>query len=517
MSNYFITPTDPEGFGVTLPRRDFRTIDFSALEFDTLMRAVTEYVKTYYKDEFNDLVANNGFMMIAEIVCYVGSVLSQRLDILSNESFLPTSQSREAVINHLKLIGQELQRQTPATTQIMCSVSTPVATDIKIQAGIVFNLTGPDNEEVTYELFAAPYDWNSPITIPANKFGTIGWAIEGRFADPFTQTLVGGENQTVDIIDDDILDDPIIVEINEQEWSRVRFLERHGPNDLVYVVDIIDSGMTITFGDDINGKAPLAGQEISVRYRTGGGSRGRIGTGIINTTFNVSPEYPVTAPVPVLFRNIAPSSGGYDAETNVEAKKRAPRQWSTHENITTADDYSHTAATFRHPVYGGVAKAVAAVFTQINANIVRVNILAEGANGEPVLPNAGLKNGLKTYLNQLNVLTDDVEVYDGEIKAVDIELVVIMYKNADAGSTRESVDKAVDDFFDLSKWNMGQPLYVASLYEQIMAINGVKSVTVYNPADDILKEEEVGQSSNAVAYNELITLGNKNIKIYYER
>lgn len=519
MDNYFRTPADPEGFGVALPDRVFRTIDFTALEFDTLMKAVTEYVRTYYRDEFNDFVANNGFMMLSEIVCYVGSVLAQRLDILSNEAFLPTAQSEAAVTNHLNLIGQEIQRQTPATTQIMCSLNSPVATDVRISGGMVFNLTAADGNTLNYELFAAPYDWESDIIIPTNKFAVIGWGIEGRFADPFTATMVGGPNQTITIFDNNIINEPIIVDIDGVRWSRVKFLEKYGSNDKVYRIDIVDNQMTIFFGDDINGKNPLNGQNLTCRYRTGGGSRGRIGTGIINTTQNISPEFPVTAPVPVLFRNITPSSGGYDAETIEDSKKRAPREWSTHENIATADDYVNLSASFKHPVYGGIAKAVATVFTSLNANVVKIYVLAEGENGKPVKPNTGLKNGLRNELNKYNVLTDDVEVNDGDILPVDVDIVVVIYKNSDSGTIKEEVDNAIESFFDLTQWNMGQPLYVSSIYDKIMSINGVKYVNIFNPSDDILSKRDIGEVTGVVTvdFNELITLGNKNIKLYYEQ
>jgi len=517
--NYFQTPADPEGFGVALPERSFRTVDFTALEFDTLMKAVTEYVRTYYRDEFNDFVTNNGFIMVAEIVCYVGQTLAQRLDILSNEAFLPTSQSEAAVVNHLGLIGQKIQRQTPATVQIMCSLSSPVSTNVKIPAGTVFDLTGPDNKTLNYELFAAPYDWDSDIIIPAEKFATIGWAIEGKFQSPFVTTMVGGPNQTIIVTNDNIIDEPILVEIDGIRWSRVSFLEKYEPNDQVYKIDIVDDQMTITFGDDINGKAPFSGQEANVKYRSGGGSRGRIGTGIINTTANISPEYPVTAPVPVLFRNTIPSSGGYNAESLEDAKKRAPAEWSTHENIATADDYVNLSTAFKHPVYGGISKAVATVFTELNANVVRIYALAEGEGGYPVKPSAGLKNGLKNELNKYNVLTDDVEVNDGDILPVDIDMAVVMYKNSDSGTIKEEVDSAIDSFFDLSEWNMGQPLYISALYDQIMSINGVKFVNLFDPIDDILPEKDIGEvtGSTTVAFNELITLGNKSVKLYYEQ
>jgi phage-related baseplate assembly protein len=116
-------------------------------------------------------------------------------------------------------------------------------------------------------------------------------------------------------------------------------------------------------------------------------------------------------------------------------------------------------------------------------------------------------------------LTDDVEVNDGTILPIDVDMVVVMFKNADAGTIKEEVDSAVESFFDLSQWNMGQPLYVSSLYDKIMSINGVKFVNIFNPSDDILPEKDVGEVTGAttVGFSELITLGNKSIRLYYEQ
>jgi len=96
-------------------------------------------------------------------------------------------------------------------------------------------------------------------------------------------------------------------------------------------------------------------------------------------------------------------------------------------------------------------------------------------------------------------------------------MAVVLYKNSDSSSIKESIDNSIDSFFELSKWNMGQPLYVSNLYEQIMSINGVKFVNIFKPNDDILPSKDVGNLSDLVVnFNELITIGNKNIKIYYE-
>lgn len=491
--DYFQTPPDPEGYTQDFPRSSLRVIDYSALEYDTLQRAVIEYVKTYHRDEFSDFMASNGFMMLTELVCYIGSVLSQRSDILVNESFLPTSFTRNAVINHMALIGQSMRRQTPATVQVMCTVDSPVATDIRIKTNgdTSFQVSGPDGQPITYEIFSAPYDWDSDIVIPAKKYGVVAWGIEGRFASTVNVVSAGGNNQEVDVVDEDIIDEPILVNVDNVPWTRVDFIEDYGPTDTVYSVRFEEGKAVVKFGDNDSGAAPVAGQTISIRYRVGGGVRGRIGVNAINQTRAYQPDFPATAVTPVRFRNLIASSGGYDHETIDQAKERAPKTWATHDFIATSTDYATAATFFQHPVYGSVLKAAATVHTSINSNVIRVAVLAEGADGRPATTSKGLKNALTSHLAETNVLTDDVDVVDGKIKNVDIDMNIVVFKNVEASVVKGEVNAALEEFFDVKNWEMGQPLYVSDLYERITAINGIRYVDIFDPADDILPRQHL--------------------------
>src|SRR4051812_3620633 len=106
----FEMPIAPEGFGVVLQPANLRRIDFSGLDFETARRAIIEYVRTYYPGEFNDFVASNGVIMLAEIVAAAVGKLSLRSDILANEGFINTCQTEEALSNHLALINQRIKR-----------------------------------------------------------------------------------------------------------------------------------------------------------------------------------------------------------------------------------------------------------------------------------------------------------------------------------------------------------------------------------------------------------------------
>lgn len=517
----FDLPNSPDEIGVLLPPPELRRIDFSALDFQTSRRVIIEYIRTYFPLLFNDFVASNGIVMMSEVIAAESAKLSLRGDILANESFLPTAQSEPAVSGHLELIGQKIRAQTPASVDIACTIDNQVSTDIVILPGLTFQVRTDDT--VFYELYKAPGDFTSEIRIPAGKRGIIAFGLEGRFASTVTVISTGGNNQEVIITDNNILEAPVFVSVltgdDTTEWAVVSDpLERYGPNDRVVEVFFLETELRLKFGDNVNGAAPLAGQSISVRYRAGGGLRGRIGTGQIDEQRSVNPLPPVSALVPVRFTNPTPSVGGTDRETLEEAKKRAPREFSVHQNIVTEEDYAIIAQSFAHPVFGAVSKALATIRTGLNANLVEIYVLASGPNGQLVTPNAGLKRGLSTYFDQFNVLTDHVEILDGAILAVDVEMTIVVSKNGDASVVKSKAQAAIVTFFDASNWEMGESLYVSNLIEVIEAIDGVLHVDLFKPLNNILPTGQlVSGTDDGIGLNEVIVAGNLDIKIYYEK
>ena len=198
-------PTEPRSFAVDLPPANLRALDFSALDYDTARQALIEYVRTYYPDDFNDFVSSNGFIILLDIIAAMTDKLSLRNDLLANEGFLPTAVTEEAVENHLQLIGQRIRRQTPATVEIEVTVDQPVFTDVRIPPGETVSSIGPDGNEVFYEVYKGPGDFDNEIIIPAGKRGVVAWGTQGRFASTFTEIALGGPNQQYDLPDDDIL------------------------------------------------------------------------------------------------------------------------------------------------------------------------------------------------------------------------------------------------------------------------------------------------------------------------
>jgi hypothetical protein len=527
----FKLPLSPDEFDVMLPPAKLRRIDFSALDFDTSRRAIIEYIRTYYPDDFNDWVAHSGIMMLIETQANNVAKLSLRADLLSNESFLPTCQTETALIEHLALINQTVKSQTPAVVDIEVSVQSALTISIDIAAGTRFNITGPDGKPLYYELFRAPGDFTSSITIPAGKRGVIGYGIEGKSSSPVTLYSPGGANQQYTITAENILQEPIAVDVytgdTPSSWLVTTDpLETYTADAEVVNVTFYSDRVDLLFGDDINGKAPLAGQEIVVSYRVGGGVRGRIGGYAINESRSISPTtQSTTAPVQVTFRNLESSSGGTDRETLAQAKKRAPRDFAVRAfasdrpaSITTSSDYAQVVSSFTSPVYGSVAKAVATIRTDLNANLVELYILAYGSDGL-VTPSLGLKQGVKTYVSQYNVLTDTVDVLDGAIKSIAVNMTVVVNRNADASVVRTNVNAALDSFFNVNNRELGQPLHISDVIDTVSNVDGVSYVDLFSPANNILQTNALADPNDTtgVGINEIIVEGERSVKFFYEK
>jgi len=61
-------------------------------------------------------------------------------------------------------------------------------------------------------------------------------------------------------------------------------------------------------------------------------------------------------------------------------------------------------------------------------------------------------------------------------------------------------------------------LNVSNLYEAIQSVAGVKSVNIFKPEDNILPTKQIGVPTDpGVGFNELIVLGNLNLKFFFEQ
>ena len=132
----------------------------------------------------------------------------------------------------------------------------------------------------------------------------------------------------------------VVAQSEASDWEEVADFTASGPTDRHYVLD--GATGTVSFGPAVrypdgttrqHGAIPPDGAEIRMTgYRQGGGAAGNVGTGTL-TVLRTSISYidRVT--------NLAPATGGVDAETAQNAKLRGPLSLRTGQRAVTVRDF----------------------------------------------------------------------------------------------------------------------------------------------------------------------------------
>jgi len=350
----------------------------------------------------------------------------------------------------------------------------------------------------------------------------VAWGVHGTFERNFITRSFGGRNQIYDLTDNGILTDPIFLEISNngvaEQWKVIfEPIQKYGPNDRVVELQFYQDleGFNIArlmFGDDVNGKSPAMDSVINMRYRIGGGTIGRIGTGVIDVVKSIVNG---NRSIQVSFRNISSSVGGEDKETIRDVKNRAPKEYSLHGNIVTGNDYANYANNFRHPYYGNISKSAAVLLTSDNRNIVDIYVLSNN-NGVLGAASKQLKEALKTSISMVNVMTDEVFVKDGKLKLIDLDCKITIDRNSDARIVKNNIDQIIKSFFSDTNLDIGQPLYISNLISAIKSIDGVIYVNLVTPNRNILPSNDMTGGEFKVALDEIITLGKSKIDYFYD-
>lgn len=94
--------------------QSFRNADFQSYDFDTLRRAMINYLQETYPEEFNDYIDSSEYIALIDLIAYLGQNLSFRIDLNARENFLETAQRQDSVMRLAQLITYNPKRNVPA-------------------------------------------------------------------------------------------------------------------------------------------------------------------------------------------------------------------------------------------------------------------------------------------------------------------------------------------------------------------------------------------------------------------
>ena len=246
------------------------------------------------------------------------------------------------------------------------------------------------------------------------------------------------------------------------------------------------------------GQAP-SNTQLTITYRHGGGVDHNVVSNSIRAIQSsrvVLDETGLSATLvsstrnSVAVNNPLPAGGGRGAESVIEVKNNTLAYFQAQQRAVTKEDYI-TRVYALPQKYGNVAKVYIVQDSQLDANnsvnqddtntienplALNLYVLGFDSSKRLAVLNQAVKENIQIYLTQFRMVTDAINIKDAFV----INIGVVFDLLTKVGYNKEEVVlKAIQEvqlFFDIDKWQIGQPIVLADLAYRISLVEGVSAV-----------------------------------------
>ena len=113
-------------------------------------------------------------------------------------------------------------------------------------------------------------------------------------------------------------------------------------------------------------------------------------------------------------------------------------------------------------------------------NPFAINLYLLGYDNNAYLTNLnrGVKENLKTYLNEYRILTDGININDGFVINIGIEFEIAVYPNYNKSEILGKCMAELKDYFNINNWTFNQTINLSEVELLIANVEGVSSVPV---------------------------------------
>jgi len=262
---------------------------------------------------------------------------------------------------------------------------------------------------------------------------------------------------------------------------------------------------------------------LTVRYLTGGGVTANVPANAFNSIANVKnikfqsnnldPTLSQIVFNSVTAQNPAAATGGQDGDTADEIRFNSLSTFATQLRTVTQDDY--LVRTLSLPSeYGSISKAyiepekLENILPGETPSVLDLYVLAFDNNRKLKNASNALKQNLSTYLSQYRVINDSIKIKDAFIINIGVEFDLIVLPEYNNNEVIFNCIKQLQDYFDINKWQINEPIMLRDLYillDKVDGVQTVKKITIPN---------KVGTNLGYSAYAYDITGATQNNVIY---
>ena len=241
---------------------------------------------------------------------------------------------------------------------------------------------------------------------------------------------------------------------------------------------------------------------LTVTYVVGGGISANlpsndinisttIGTNAAINSYNLDDTLIASLRGTIKANNPLPSSGGGPGETTEQIRLQALANFPTqNRNVTKAD---YLIRTLSMPAkYGYISKAyvtqdyLVANDTDrqnfINSNPLAISIYILSNNIDKTLTNATdvIKQNIKTYLGYHKMTSDAILIKDAYYINIKVSFDITLSPSYNSQDVITRCTTALQDYFNIDKWQINQPIIYSDIYNLLSNIPGVRSVIKIN-------------------------------------
>jgi hypothetical protein len=193
----------------------------------------------------------------------------------------------------------------------------------------------------------------------------------------------------------------------------------------------------------------------------------------------------------VAINNATPAVGGGDGDTIEQLRLNTLNQFPSQMRAVTQQDYLGFAYNMPSK-FGQIAKAYVTkddvIYKQDTGGdqslsdplATSLYTLAYDINKNLIQPPFILQQNLRTYLSQYRMLTDAINLKSAYVINIGVSFDVILRPNYASRDVLAQCILAVQDYFNIDKWQINQPIIVSEIYTLIDQIQGVQTVQKVN-------------------------------------
>ena len=188
----------------------------------------------------------------------------------------------------------------------------------------------------------------------------------------------------------------------------------------------------------------------------------------------------------VAVNNVEAAKGGGDGDSVEEIRENTMAQFATQQRTVTKEDYIIRTLSLPSK-FGRVAKAYIVQDDQVSPltnefnrirNPLALNLYTLGYDNKKRLSNlnTATKTNLSTYLEQYRMLTDAVNIKNAFIINFSLDFEITTYKNYNNNEVMLDCIAELQDYFNIDKWQINQPIIEAEVSNLITQVVGVQSL-----------------------------------------